>query len=209
MALGLPTLLSAAFTGMKTGGGILKALSHQKGAFDPLKRIEDPYTTQANKENQQQKQLLGNMYQQNLGTANRSAANIVSNAQNQAIGASGQMGLGGAGATARALAGLTSGNMGDSLLTNAGNATAQYTEGMAQTNDFTKRLADDVMYQTGQGGNDRMSSFGGLLQNLPQTILSSNTQALGATESGITPGTELMRKASKAQSAAQYARRGG
>lgn len=175
------------FSIAKMGGSLLGNL-FGSGGKEELNQVNNPYTIKADQQNDQQRMLNKQLYQQELASAGRSANRLMNNTAIQSMGAQAQTGMAD-NATTNALLGMTSGNLGRDLLDQAATATGRYADNMAKSTELTSTLHQGLENRWQGGGPNVADKLGQTIGSLGKLVNDSGTEAevLGNNRAGRKP----------------------
>jgi len=172
------------FSLAKAGGSLLGNLFGSSGD-EKLNQVNNPYTIKADQQNDTQRLLNKQMYQQDLGMAGRNANRLMNNTAIQSLGAQAQTGMAD-NATTKALQGMASGNLGRDLLDQGAAATSRYADNMMKSTQLTAGLHEGLENRWQNEGPNAADKLGSTLGSLGKMVNDSATESdiLGKVRSG-------------------------
>jgi hypothetical protein len=176
------------FSLAKAGGSLLGNLFGSSGD-EKLNQVNNPYTQKADQQNDQQRLLNKQLYQQDLSMAGRNANRLVNNTAIQSMGAQAQTGMAD-NATTNALLGMSTGNLGRDLLDQGAAATGRYADNMAKSTQLTSNLHEGLENRWQSQGPNVADKLGQTVGNLGKMVNDSatETEVLGQTRNGRQKG---------------------
>jgi hypothetical protein len=172
------------FSLAKAGGSLLGNLFGSSGK-EELNQVNNPYTIKADQQNDQQRMLNKQLYQQELASAGRQSNRMMNNTAIQSLGAQAQTGMAD-NATTNALLGMTSGNLGRDMMDLTSAATGRYADNMAKSTELTSTLHQGLENRWQGGGPNVADKLGQTVGSLGKMVNDSGMEAdvLGNTRSG-------------------------
>lgn len=172
----------------KAGGSLLGSLFGSSGD-EKLNQVNNPYTQKADKQNDEQRLLNKQLYQQDLSMAGRNANKLMNNTAVQSLGAQAQTGMAD-NATTNALLGMTSGNLGRDLLDQGAAATGRYADNMAKSTQLTSELHQGLENRWASDGPNVADKLGSTVGSLGKMVNDSATETdvLKKTRNGYKQG---------------------